>query len=565
MAYVITQRCCNDARCIPECPVDCIRPKPGDPNYTTAEMLYIDPESCIDCGACAEVCPVSAIFPEDELLTSLERFQEINASYFDRHPLVATVDRSTRTGQRDKDKTLRPPKELGVMKVAIVGAGPSSCYAAEELLKRGNVEVSMFERLPAPWGLVRTGVAPDHLSTKGITRGFERAFRNEAFAYYLNVEVGAHISHQELLDHHHAVIYGVGASTDRLLGIPGEGLAGSHSATEFLAWANGHPDRADESFDLSGERAVIVGNGNVALDVARILLLDRAELATTDIADHALEALRRSNIREVVVLGRRGPVQAAYSSAEFMALGHLRDVDVIVDKADLQLDVTSQRLVDDPEVEASLTLKVALAKEFAENRPVEGGKRIVFMYLSSPVELLGEQSVAAVRVVRNELVESEMGLHAVPTDDVETLATSLVFRSIGYRGTPVAGLPFDHGRGTVLNQAGRVLDEGGAPWPGTYVTGWIKRGSLGGIGSNRSCAVETVDRLLEDFIAGRLDEPVGSRDSLTALVRHRQPDVLGRTEWRAIDQAELESGKDAGRPRVKFTNVVEMVEAGRVG
>ncbi|MEV0687683.1 FAD-dependent oxidoreductase [Nocardia sp. NPDC050378] len=551
MAYVITQRCCNDASCVTECPVDCIRPTPDQPEFATAEMLYIDPDTCIDCGACVDACPVDAIFSEDDLLASLGRYREINAEYFRRHPLETNFDPLA--------TPVRPPKSLGTLRVAIVGAGPAACYAADELLRRSDVEVEMFDRLPTPWGLVRAGVAPDHAGTKNVATMFESAFRRDTLQYYLNVEIGEHIDHRELLEHHHAVIYAVGASSDRKLGVPGEDLPGSHSATEFVAWYNGHPDFAEREFDLSGERAVIVGNGNVALDVARVLTVDPDELAKTDIADHALDALRRSNIREVVILGRRGPLQAAYSSPEFLALTHLKGVDVVVDPADLDLDEHSRAVVDDPNIEPSLRLKYQLAQEYSTGRRDPANKRIVFRYLATPTEVLGDDHVTGIEFAHNELTAD---LVATPTDRTERLDTGLVLRSIGYRGVPVPGLPFDERRGVVPSEHGRVLADT-QPLPGVYVAGWIKRGPRGVIGSNRIDAEETVEALIDDFIAGRLTNPTRDRAALRALLTERQPDLVDRAAWKTIDQAEKAAGKAAGRPRVKFTTRADLLKAAK--
>jgi ferredoxin--NADP+ reductase len=555
MAYVITQRCCNDASCVSECPVDCIRPTPDQPEFATTEMLYIDPDTCIDCGACVDACPVEAIFSEDDLTASLARFRDINAAYFQRHPLESNFDPIVTPA--------RPPKELGTLRVAIVGAGPAACYAADELLRRADVEIEMFDRLPTPWGLVRAGVAPDHPGTKTVSGMFESAFRRETLQYYLNVEVGTHISHEELLRHHHAVIYAVGASSDRKMGVPGEDLPGSHSATEFVAWYNGHPDYADRTFDLSGERAVIVGNGNVALDVARVLTVDPDELAKTDIADHALDALRQSNIREVVVLGRRGPLQAAYTSPEFLALAHLKGVDVIVEETDLALDHASQAIVDDPQVEPSLKLKYTLAQEYAGGRRAEGNKRIVFRYLTSPTALTGTDRVESIEIVHNELFEEGGQLVARPTDRTESIGTSLVLRSIGYRGERIGELPFDERRGVVPNEHGRVIGDDGTMLSGVYVSGWIKRGPRGVIGSNRIDSEETVELLLADFTAGKLAAPQADRAALRALLAERQADLVDRAGWRAIDQAEKTAGKSAGRPRVKFTTREDLLKAAR--
>ncbi|WP_278261469.1 FAD-dependent oxidoreductase [Nocardia sp. AG03] len=554
MAYVITQRCCNDASCVTECPVDCIRPTPDQPEFATAEMLHIDPDTCIDCGACVDACPVDAIFSEDDLLASLARYREINAAWFQRHPLESNFD--------PLSAPVRPPKDLGTLRVAIVGAGPAACYAADELLRRSDVEVEMFDRLPTPWGLIRAGVAPDHSGTKGVANMFDSAFRRDTLQYYLNVEIGQHIDHAELLAHHHAVIYAVGASSDRRLGVPGEDLPGSHSATEFVAWYNGHPDFAEREFDLSGERAVIVGNGNVALDVARVLTAHPDELAKTDIADHALDALRRSNIREVVILGRRGPLQAAYSSPEFLALTHMKNVDVIVDPAELTLDPHSQALLDDANIEPSLRLKYQLAQEYSQLTPDPAHKRIVFRYLATPTAVHGDEHVTALEFAHNELTEENGQLVATATDRTETLETGLVLRAIGYRGVPVAGLPFDERRGTVPSEHGRVI-EATEPVPGVYVSGWIKRGPRGVIGSNRLDAEETVEALISDFIAGKLTAPSGDRAALQALLAQRQPDLVDRKGWKTIDQAEKSAGKAAGRPRVKFTTRADLLKAAK--
>ena len=555
MAYVITQRCCNDASCVSECPVDCIRPTPDQPEFATTEMLYIDPDTCIDCGACVDACPVEAIFSEDDLTAPLARFRDINAAWFERHPLESNLDPIA--------TPVRPPKELGTLRVAIVGAGPAAAYAADELLRRCDVQVEMFDRLPTPWGLVRAGVAPDHPGTKTVAGMFESAFRRDTLQYYLNVEVGEHISHEELLAHHHAVLYAVGASSDRRMGVPGEELAGSHSATEFVAWYNGHPDYADRTFDLSGERAIIVGNGNVALDVARVLTVHPDELAKTDIADHALAALRNSSIREVVVLGRRGPLQAAYTSPEFLALTHLSGVDVVIDPAELKLDPASQAVLDDPEVEPSLRLKYTLAEEYAAEPPTEGNKRIVFKYLASPTAVLGTDKVEAVEYAHNELVEVDGVLNARATDRTGSYDASLVLRSIGYRGEPVPDLPFDEKRAVVPNEHGRVTGPDGTPLTGVYVSGWIKRGPRGVIGSNRVDSEETVEAVIADFMSGTLEAPTGDRDALRALVQQRQPDLVDRAGWKAIDQAERGAGKEAGRPRVKFTTHTDLLQAAK--
>lgn len=554
MAYVITQRCCNDASCVSECPVDCIRPRPDDPEFTSAEMLYIDPDTCIDCGACFEACPVGAIYAEEDLPEHLTRYTQLNADWFARTPIDDAMLMPTPPN--------RLPAKLGTLRVAIVGTGPAACYAAEQLLAAGNVEVEMFDRLPAPWGLVRHGVAPDHGQTRAVADMFAAATKRDAVQMHLNVTVGEHISQTELFDSCHAVIYAVGASTDRALGIPGEDLPGSHPGTDFVGWYNGHPDFTDRVFDLSGERAVVIGNGNVALDIARVLTADPDDLARTDIADHALTALRESRIREVVVLGRRGPAQAAYTSPEFLALAHMPGVDVIIDPADLVDGPGAMAGHDD----AAAQLKLTLAREYAESAPTAGRRRIRFVYQAAPTEVLGEQRVERLAYSRTRLTETPNGVLAHPTEEGGTLDATLVLRAVGYRGVPVPDVPFDDERGTVPNAAGRVLDApGGAPVPGVYVTGWIKRGARGVIGSNRVDSAETVQALLDDFRAGRLGTPSTDRTALTALVRQRQPDVVDRTAWQAIDRAERAAGAAAGRPRVKLSSVEDLLATARRG
>jgi ferredoxin--NADP+ reductase len=455
--------------------------------------------------------------------------------------------------------------------VAIVGAGPAGFYAADKLLRTPDleVEVELFDRLPTPWGLVRAGVAPDHPNIKAVSRVYEKTAALPGFRFHGNVEVGTQISHEELLAHHHAVIYAVGAAGDRRLGIPGEDLAGSHGATEFVAWYNGHPDASDFAFDLQGERAVVVGNGNVALDVARMLVLTREELAVTDIADHALEALAESNIEEVVVLGRRGPAQAAYTTPELKELGELSDADVIVDEAEATLDGASQMYVDSDAADKTTRNNVRIVQEYAERPPSGKRKRVVLRYLVSPVELIGDEHghVRAIKVVRNEPVAAEDGsIRAKATDVEEILECSLVMRSIGYRGLPLEGVPFDEGAATIANAAGRVTDpETREPVPGVYTAGWIKRGPSGVIGTNKKCANETVALLLSDHAEGRLVAPTGSAADLDALLDDRANGArVDYAAWERIDAFERAAGEAQGRPRVKLTRIPELVERGRI-
>ncbi|MBM4628113.1 ferredoxin, partial [Rhodococcus hoagii] len=436
---------------------------------------------------------------------------------------------------------------------------------AIELTSRPRVEVDMFDRLPTPYGLVRAGVAPDHPGTKGVSDVFRSALGKRSVQCHFNVEVGRHVSHEELLEHHHAVIYAVGAASDRRLGVPGEDLPGSHAATEFVAWYNGHPDYADHEFDLSGERAVIVGNGNVALDVARVLVTDPDELAKTDMAEHAVEALRHSNIREVVIVGRRGPAQAAYTNPELIALGQMADVDIVVDPDEVILDAASRAWVDGPDSEPSEKLKVRQVEEFAKRTATDGRKRIVLRFLASPAELIGDDRVESIRLVRNELVADDAGkLTARATDRTETLETGLVLRSIGYKGLPIQDLPFDERRGVVPNENGRVIDpETGKPVPGVYVAGWIKRGPTGVIGTNKHCSAATVDLLLSDFSDGLLPQPGSEREHLGRLVGERQPEVVDFQGWQRIDKQERALGAESGRSRTKIVDIAAMLEIAR--
>ncbi|GAB2509197.1 FAD-dependent oxidoreductase [Nocardia heshunensis] len=553
MPHVITQACCNDASCVAVCPVGCIRPGPDEPGFATTEMLYIDPATCIDCGVCVPSCPVGAI-TRDSALTGVDtRYLEINAAHYEHDPITQQL------GAVDLPTPVVATGTAG-LRVAVVGSGPAGSYAAQELLTYPGVEVTMFDRLPTPGGLIRAGVAPDHPSTKSVAAVFEPMLADRRFALYLDVEIGSRISHAELLEHHHAVIYAYGAAGDRHLGIPGEELPGSASATEFVNWYNGHPDYADRTFDLSGTRAVVIGNGNVALDIARILAADPDRLARTDMADHAVAALRDSTIEEVVVLGRRGPAQAAYTTPELLALSALPGIDVITDPAEVALDPESRALVDDPASPASLRHKTRLAVEYASRPVTPGNRRISLRYLAAPVEILGGDRVTGIRVARNRLERNASGgLDAVPTGTHEDIAAGLILRAVGYRGAPIPGLPFNSARGVLPNDAGRVHDPNTCrPLTGVYATGWIKRGPSGVIGTNKSCARQTVAGLLADHAAGLLAAPGGSAEQFTAVLRERAPGSIDLTGWRAIDSAEVERGLAVGKPREKITSLADL-------
>jgi len=453
------------------------------------------------------------------------------------------------------------------LRVAVVGSGPAGFYATGHLLsaKDATVHVDLIDRLPTPFGLVRAGVAPDHPKIKSVTRVYEKVAARDGFHFLGNVEVGRDITHAELKRHYHAVIYAYGCETDRSMGIEGEDLPGSWAATDFVAWYNGHPDHQDHDFDLSATRAVVIGNGNVAMDIARMLVLPREELDPTDTTDAAIDAIAQSGVEEVVIVGRRGPAQAAFTNPELRELGELSDADVIVDPADVDLDAQSIHSI---EHEGAITARrnVEILKDYAGRTPEGRRKRVVLRFLRSPVAIRGNGKVESIELVRNELEHGGDGqLRAQATGEHESLEAGLVFRSIGYRGAAVEGLPFDEWRGTIPNEEGRVMDPAAQiSIPGEYVAGWIKRGPSGVIGTNKRDAQETVEHLLEDLAEGRLPTPeVGDPDAARALVAHRNPDVVSYSGWEAIDAAEKAAGEPLGRPRVKFTQVSEMLAASR--
>jgi ferredoxin/flavodoxin---NADP+ reductase len=448
-------------------------------------------------------------------------------------------------------------------RVAIVGAGPAGAFAAAELLRaRGDAEIDMFERLPTPWGLLRGGVAPDHQEIKRLDATFERQTFKRGCRFLGNVELGVDISHVDLMRHYTAVIYATGAQTDKSLGVPGEELPGSWAATEFVAWYNGHPDYCELEFDLSVKRAVVIGNGNVAADVARILALGAADLERTDIADHALAALRESRIEEIVVIGRRGPAQAAFTSAELRELGHLPDVDVRVD--DVELDPQSRRWLDE---EGTFTARknLQLLREFAARPPrTDARRRIVLRFLRSPVAIRGGATVEAVDVRPNAIVRTGDGaLRARTLDEgTETIECGLVLRSVGYQAVPLPHVPFDEHHFVLPNDRGRVLGPDGERLPGVYAVGWIKRGPTGILGTNKRDAAETVACLVDDLRADTLPEPPEpGREAIDTLLAERRPDLVTVAGWSAIDRRERARGRDTQRPRVKLAPRHELLAA----
>jgi ferredoxin--NADP+ reductase len=443
--------------------------------------------------------------------------------------------------------------------VAIVGSGPSGFFAAASLLKAADaseqvdVAVDMLEMLPTPWGLVRSGVAPDHPKIKSISKQFEKTAEDPRFRFFGNVVVGEHIEAGELAERYDAVVYAVGAQSDRALNIPGEDLPGSIAAVDFVGWYNAHPHFQHCTPDLSGARAVVVGNGNVALDVARILVTDPDVLGLTDIADHALESLRPRGVDEVVIIGRRGPLQTAFTTLELRELADLEGVDVIVDPEQLE------GITDEDAAAAGKTTKqnIKVLRDYAARAPRPDHRRIVFRFLTSPIEITGDGKVESMVLGLNELVTDESGrVAAKDTGEREALQVQLVVRSVGYRGVPTPGLPFDDRSATIPNTGGRV--EGSR---NEYVVGWIKRGPTGVIGTNKKDSQDTIDTLMDDLAGADelADFPEDHADKLADWLASRQPKLVTSAHWQAIDRHERAAGEPHGRPRVKLPSLADLL------
>jgi ferredoxin--NADP+ reductase len=453
------------------------------------------------------------------------------------------------------------------LRVAIIGAGPAGFYTAEHLFRAADavIEVDMFDRLPTPYGLVRAGVAPDHEKIKNVTRKFDATASNERFRFFGNVDVGTRIDVDVLKRFYHQIVYATGAQVDRRLGIDGEDLSGSHSATDFVAWYNGHPDYRELQFDLSAESVLIIGVGNVAVDVARILCRTPAELETTDIADYALAQLAESGVRTVYMVGRRGPAQAAFTNPEIKELGELQDATTEIAARDLELDPLSRKHLDE-NPDRALSKKLEIMQGLVAPPAALKSKRLIVRFLQSPVRFIAGEGgrLAAAELVRNTLVEGRGGrLSARPTDETEIIDVGLAFRSVGYRGVPVPGVPFREDWGTIPNDRGRIVDGvGGTVRPGEYAAGWIKRGPTGVIGTNKADALETVEVMLEDIQRGALLVPSSpDRESSSAHIARAQPDYFSYDDWKRLDTIETERGAALGRPRLKFTSREEMIGA----
>lgn len=555
MAYVVTQSCIGDkyTQCVDVCPVDAFREGP--------EMLYIDPEVCIDCNACLTECPVRAIYPESAVPESMQEFIGLNALKAREYPPI--------TESRDPDDIAAAGNQGAAAsrslarRLAVIGAGPSGFYAAEEMLKKlPNAKVDIFERLPTPFGLVRYGVAPDHPKIKSVVSSFEKTARSPRVRFFGNVEIGKDLTRTELLDQYDAVLYATGGSVSRHLGLTGADLASIHGASAFVGWYNGHPDFRNLSVDLSGETAVVVGMGNVALDIARILTMPIKELERTDIADYALEALRHSKIREVCLVARRGPVQAAFTPKELQQLLDTRGVDIQVDADDMLLDAASEAELAEP-LNTEARHNMTLLQE-AQARTHQGGKTIRFMFKLSPTGFASENDQVAVMTgVRNRLKSDGKGsVSALATDEQRAIKVGLVINATGYRGVAILGVAFDQDRGVIANQSGRVHShvEPNEIAGREYAAGWIKRGASGVIGSNKQCAVDTVAQLLADLDASEQAPASKVSQDVGLLLMERACHYVTFDDWLLLDQHEREQGEPHGRPRRKEVEVERMLE-----
>ncbi len=450
------------------------------------------------------------------------------------------------------------------LRVAIFGSGPAAFYAAEHLFKQKQfvIEVDMFDRLPVPFGLVRYGVAPDHLKIKQVIKVFDGIASNPRFRFFGHVEFGRDVTLAELTEYYHQILFATGAQTDRRMNIPGEDLKGSHPATEFVAWYNGHPDYADRQWELDADSAAVVGVGNVAVDVARLLSLSRDELWASDAADYAVEALSKSRVKVVHLLGRRGPAQAAFSNPEIKELGELADADLITRADETQLDeLSAASIADDRAAKA----KVDILQSYTAERPHTRPRQLNLRFLVSPVELFGDDGrVTKMKLVRNTLVASETGtLSAKAIDQFEELPVGLVFRSVGYRGLALPAVPFNERWGVILNERGRVIDpENKQPIVGLYTSGWIKRGPSGVVGTNKPDSVESVTCMLEDLSTGSILQPAcADGASVAKFIGDRRPDYFTYADWQRLDELEQANGKACGRPRLKFTRIADMKRA----
>lgn len=552
MAYVVTQACIGKKHtsCVDVCPVDAFRDGP--------EMLFIDPDICIDCNACLTACPEQAIFPTSAVPNAMRNFIAINAEKSQTYPVIRE--------SIGRDVATSPMVTFGG-RFAVVGSGPSGFYAAEELLKQmPSSQVDMFERLPTPFGLVRYGVAPDHPRIKSVSSGFERIAQNPRFRFFGNVEIGRDLLRADLLQNYTSVIYATGGSRSRELAIPGADLPNTFGSSAFIGWYNGHPDHADLAVDLSAQTAVVIGIGNVALDIARMLVLDPKQLAKTDMADEALAKFKISSVDEVVLMARRGPAQAAFTPKELEQLMGITHLDLLVDPADLELDEKAAAQLALPEFGESRQ-NIKLLQEISR-RPLPrvaqaGRKRIRFMFFHSPLSIESDiPGLKSLRAVRNAITRDAMGrISAEPSERTVTIKAGLIVHAIGYQGNVVGDVPFDAKRGVFLNQLGRVgATHRQVAESREYAAGWIKRGASGVIGSNKQCASDTVAQLLADLPGIGGAAPVAGGHDIANVLSERGVEAINFSDWRLLDDHELEQGRLQGRARLKISVVGRMLE-----
>jgi len=440
-----------------------------------------------------------------------------------------------------------------MLRIAVIGSGPAGVYAAGALVQHGAVAVDVFDRLPSPFGLVRYGVAPDHPKIQSISTALEKLLEHPAVRFLGNVEVGTHIHLADLHRHYDGLIFANGASVDRRLAIPGEDLDGSTSATEFVSWYCGHPDAPTGQFTLDARSVAVIGMGNVALDVTRMLARSHDELRTTDVPDHVLQVLAASRVEDIHLIGRRGPAQAKFTTKELRELGELTHADVLVDPRELELDEASRCLI---EADTVLRRNMEVLQEWAARPPAGRPRRVHVRFMLRPVEVLGDTRVTGLRLEGTRL---DPHGHAAPTGDVTTLDAQLILRSVGYRGVPLVGMPFDEPNGVIPNVEGRVLHDGVVA-AGEYVAGWIKRGPQGVIGTNKHDAKETVAALLTDA-PSLPPAPVRDPDAVLQLLHDRGAEVVNWAGWRAIQVTEAQRGQAQGRARAKIADRESLVRA----
>lgn len=556
MPHIIVSGCCNDASCVDVCPVDCIHPTPSEDGFEAAEMLFIDPDSCIDCGACVQACPVGAIRPDTETSDIVRDFADLASDYFagQRSASVSAAPLGTSLSHGPNAPGAPARRDRTSLKIAVVGAGAAGGYAARALASEG-ADVRIFDENLVPGGLVRFGVAPDHPKTKWISDVLPYGSTVSNIQLYLGVAVGRDITHEELLQHHHYVVYATGAKVDRPLAIPGHDLSRVYAAGDFVRWYNGDPAFHGREFDLTGETAVVIGNGNVALDVARILLSDTATLNQTDASDEAIAALGRSGIRRVEILGRRGLADAAYTVPELMRLMSWSDT---VGIGGCAADVQADRVLRGSlglDLDTLENRKVALAEQLAESPRSPDGPEIRFRWLVSPLEISEAGDRLTIALGRNTIEVLDGRRVSRHESDLKPVEADLVITSLGSQAAPISGVPLDSSGGRISNRDGRVVDpETGAPVDRVYVTGWAKRGANGGLGVNRACAMQTVRHLLDDDQSRDRPEVLRDTAALEELLRQRVTPLLDRADWHRLDRSERGAGDEVGRPRVKLTS-----------